>query len=145
MLAPGVMVTAEIVEALRAEALAGRHRAALERLRALTPSRGERRAAASMISAFERGLGWGKEIAGASRASDGAAFRRTVHAALDALAEGRGRAAADRYGIDECARLGVSSAECGVTAVRKQAWPRCKPQCSFVRDACCTVVTKASA
>jgi hypothetical protein len=80
-------------------------RAALERLRALKPPKGERRGMASMISAFERGLGRGEEIARASRAGDDAAFRRTVDAALDALA--KARAAADRYGLDECARLGA--------------------------------------
>ncbi len=79
-------------------------RAALERLLALKPPKGERGAVASMIAAFERGLGKGEEIAQASRARDDAAFRRNVDAALDALAEGR--AAADRFGLDECARLG---------------------------------------
>jgi hypothetical protein len=79
-------------------------RAALERLLALKPPKGERGAVASMIAAFERGLRKGEEIAQASRARDDAAFRRNVDAALDALAEGR--AAADRFGLDECARLG---------------------------------------
>jgi len=79
-------------------------RAALERLRALTPPKEERRAVASMIAAFEQGLGKGERIARASRARDDTEFRRNVDAALDAFAEAR--AAADHYGLGECARLG---------------------------------------
>jgi hypothetical protein len=79
-------------------------RTALDGLRALEPPKGDRRAMASMLSAFERGLGKGEEIARASRAGDDAAFRRNVDAALDALTQAQ--AAADRYGLEECARLG---------------------------------------
>jgi hypothetical protein len=80
-------------------------RAALERLRALEPPRADRRTVASMIAAFERGLGRGEEIARASGARDDAVFRKNVSAALDAFAEAR--TSAKRYGLDECARLGT--------------------------------------
>jgi hypothetical protein len=79
-------------------------RRALSRLRALKPPKGERRSMASMISSFERGLGKGEEIARASRAGDDAAFRGNVDAALNVLTQAQ--AAADRYGLDACARLG---------------------------------------
>jgi predicted Zn-dependent protease len=79
-------------------------RAALEGMRALEPPKGERRAMASMLSSFARGLGKGGEIARASRAGDDAAFRRNVDAPLDALAQAQ--TSADRYGLVECARLG---------------------------------------
>jgi hypothetical protein len=64
----------------------------------------KRRAMASMLSSFARGLGKGGEIARASRAGDDAAFRRNVDAPLDALAQAQ--TSADRYGLVECARLG---------------------------------------
>jgi hypothetical protein len=56
-----------------------------------------------MLSAFERGLGKGDEIARASRAGDDAAFRSSVDAALDSLTQAQASAAA--YGLSECARL----------------------------------------
>jgi len=80
-------------------------RSALDRLRALRPPAEKRRAMASMLALFARGLGKGEAIARASRAADDAAFRRNVDAALALLA--RAQAHARRSGLDECARLGT--------------------------------------
>jgi hypothetical protein len=86
-------------------------------MRALEPPKGERRAMASMLSSFARGLEKGGEIARASRAGDDAAFRRNVDAALDALPEAQ--TSADRYGLVECARLGrVRPLRAGVATPR---------------------------
>jgi hypothetical protein len=80
-------------------------RSALDELRALSPASNEQRAIAVMFSLFERGLERGEAIAQASRAGDDASFRRNVNAAVDLLTQAQ--AYADRYGLDECARLGT--------------------------------------
>jgi hypothetical protein len=80
-------------------------RSALDQLRVLRPASNERRAIAVMVSLFERGLGRGEAIAHASRAGDDASFRRNVNAAVDLLTHAQ--AYADRYGLNECARLGT--------------------------------------
>jgi hypothetical protein len=79
-------------------------RTATERLDALQPPDAGRRRIASMLSAFEHGLGKGDEIARASRTGDDAAFRSSVKAALNSLTQAQASAAA--YGLSECARLG---------------------------------------
>jgi uncharacterized membrane protein YccC len=80
-------------------------RSALDELRVLSPASNERRAIAVMVSLFERGLGRGEAIAQASRAGDDASFRTNVDAAVDLLTQAQDYA--DRYGLDECARLGT--------------------------------------
>jgi hypothetical protein len=79
-------------------------RTATARLDALQPPDAAKRPIASMLSAFERGLGKGDEIARASRTGDDAAFRSSVDAALNSLTQAQASAAA--YGLNECARLG---------------------------------------
>jgi hypothetical protein len=80
-------------------------RSALDELRGLRPANNERRAIAVMVSLFERGLGRGEAIAQASRVGDDASFRTNVDAAVDLLTQAQEYA--DRYGLDECARLGT--------------------------------------
>jgi hypothetical protein len=79
-------------------------REATEKLDLLQPPDAAEHPIASMLSAFERGLGKGDEIARASRAGDDAAFRSSVDAALDSLTQAQASAAA--HGLSECARLG---------------------------------------
>jgi hypothetical protein len=79
-------------------------RAALVRLRGLTPPRHDRGSIESMLSAFARGLEKGAEIARASRAGNDSAFRRLVNDALEDLV--RAQTIAADQGLDECARLG---------------------------------------
>jgi hypothetical protein len=80
-------------------------RSALDELSVLSPASNERRAIAVMVSLFERGLGRGEAIAQASRVGDDASFRTNVDAAVDLLTQAQDYA--DRYGLDECARLGT--------------------------------------
>ena len=79
-------------------------RTATERLDLLQPPDAAKHPIASMLAAFERGLGKGDEIARASRTGDDAAFRSSVDAALDSLTQAQASAVA--YGLSECARLG---------------------------------------
>jgi hypothetical protein len=77
---------------------------AVEELGKLEPPEEDRRAIKTMLSAFERGLAKGKEIAKASRAGDDPAFREAVAAGVREL--GTAWLEADLYGLDDCARLG---------------------------------------
>jgi hypothetical protein len=77
---------------------------AVRRLRRLEPLERDRGSIVEMLSAFERGLSYGDDIARASRMGNDAEFRAAVFAALEWL--DKARAIAADHGLDACAQLG---------------------------------------